>query len=62
MPLPESNPAAALAFDALVNRARARRVSDTPYPRTGQAVGDDAPAKTEATEQPTLQAPAAEAA
>lgn len=30
--IPESNPAAALAFEAAVNRARARRLCDTPLP------------------------------
>ncbi|MFT3754779.1 MAG: hypothetical protein QM769_02330 [Pseudoxanthomonas sp.] len=37
MPLPETNPAAVLAFDALVNRALAKRVADTPYPRDAKA-------------------------
>ncbi|MFT4256693.1 MAG: hypothetical protein QM599_07035 [Pseudoxanthomonas sp.] len=45
MPIPETNPAAVLAFDALVNRALAKRVADTPYPRnaeTDAAVESDA--------------------
>ncbi|MFT3761481.1 MAG: hypothetical protein QM761_02495 [Pseudoxanthomonas sp.] len=41
MPIPESNPAAALAFDAAVSRARARRLSDTPYPSDAEARRDD---------------------
>ncbi|AKC86252.1 hypothetical protein [Pseudoxanthomonas suwonensis] len=35
MPLAESNPAAALTFDAAVHRALSRRLSDTPWPPSG---------------------------
>jgi hypothetical protein len=35
MPLAETNPAAALTFDAAVHRALARRLADTPYPHNG---------------------------
>ncbi|WP_374012311.1 hypothetical protein [Pseudoxanthomonas koreensis] len=39
----ESNPAAALTFDAAVYRALSRRRSDTPYPHPGTPVPDDTP-------------------
>ena len=44
MPLAESNPAAALTFDAAVHRALARRLSDTPYPHNGADARDAVPA------------------
>ncbi|WP_372018318.1 hypothetical protein [Pseudoxanthomonas sp. 10H] len=37
MPLADTTQAAALTFDAAVNRALARRLSDTPYPHNGAA-------------------------
>lgn len=49
MPLAESNPAAALTFDAAVHRALSRRLSDTPYPHNGAAAPEPARATEPAT-------------
>lgn len=41
MPIVDTTQAAALTFDAAVNRALSRRLSDTPYPHNG--AGSTAP-------------------
>ena len=43
MPIADTNQAAALTFDAAVNRALARRLSDTPYPHNGAHAASPAP-------------------
>ena len=43
MPIADTNQAAALTFDAAVNRALARRLSDTPYPHNGAHAASTAP-------------------
>ncbi|KAF1705721.1 hypothetical protein CSC68_00605 [Pseudoxanthomonas suwonensis] len=45
MPIAESNPAAALSFDAAVNRALSRRPADTPLPPRPDASDWDGPVK-----------------
>jgi len=48
MPIPESNPAAALSFDAAVNRALARRRADIPLPPRPDASEWDGPVRPQA--------------
>ena len=43
MTIADTNQAAALTFDAAVNRALARRLSDTPYPHNGAHAASPAP-------------------
>ena len=45
MPIADTTQAAALTFDAAVNRALSRRLSDTPYPHNGTNLDSSAPAR-----------------
>ena len=48
MPIADTTQAATLTFDAAVNRALSRRLSDTPYPHSGTGTASPAPARNEA--------------
>ncbi len=61
MPIADINQAAALTFDAAVNRALSRRLSDTPYPHNGTGAAVPAPAQS-AVEADATTTPAATAA
>lgn len=59
MPIVDTTQAAALTFDAAVNRALSRRRSDTPYPHNGASVASPAPAPDAAQATPPVEPVAA---
>ena len=62
MPIADTNQAAALTFDAAVNRALARRLSDTPYPHNGAHAASPAPLRGDGDGDADAAAPATPAA